>query len=97
MIDNTKKVMELVKQIGLSLKDVTADGKVGWEDLPKMIPILAKLRPAIEGAQLMGPELGKMTDAEITEITALFAEILAIYISAFQKPQPPVVNTVQPL
>jgi hypothetical protein len=86
MIDGTKKVLDLVKTIGLSLKDVMADGKVGWDDLPKMIPILAKVRPAVEGAQVMGKELGAMTDADIAELTGDVAEILAVYISAFQKP-----------
>lgn len=93
-IDGTKKVLELVKQIALSLKDVMSDGKVGWEDLPKLIPILAKLRPAIEGAQVMGSELKDLSDEEIAELMVLVAEVLVIFISAFPKPPVP---TVQPL
>ena len=99
-IDGTKKVLELAKQIGLSLKEVMADGKVGWEDLPKLIPILAKVRPALEGGQVMGSELKELSDAEIVELTGIFAEVLTIYITAFTKVQQtsaPVVPTVQQL
>ena len=88
MLDHTKKVMELAKQIGTSLKDVLADGKIGWEDLPKMVPILAKLLPALESAQFVGPELKDMSEAEIVELTNDFAVVLAIFVSAFrQQPQ----------
>ena len=92
MVDNTRKVLALVQIIADTLKAVVADGKVDWQDLPRLVPILAKVKPALDGAQLVGDELKNMSDADIQLVVLDLTNIVSTLVNAFTKPT----TTVQP-
>lgn len=85
MVDNTRKVLALVQIIADTLKLVVADGKVDWQDLPRLVPILAKLKPALDGAPFVGDELKNLSDDDIQLLVQDLTVIVSTLVNTFNK------------
>jgi len=69
-----KEVIEGLKVIAVTVKKITADGKVNLEDLPHVMSVVAdsaKIVEAFKGLDVAAKEAQTLTEEEAKEIVAL--------------------------
>ena len=83
-IKETLEALEGVKDLAQDVKDVLADGKIGFGDLGvifKLMNQFSVLNAAIQGAGLIGAELKDLDPVEAEVLMAKVNEIVAIFKS----------------
>ena len=67
-IKETKEMLDLGFELAKAGKAALADGKVNFFDLPVIIPVFAKVGPAVDGAAMIPAELGDIDEFESKEL-----------------------------
>ncbi len=68
-VKETKEVLDLALVVESVLREVLADGKIGFLEVLKILKIRSALNPAIEGLAQVPAELKDLDAAEAAELT----------------------------
>lgn len=67
-IKNTLEVFDTLDALAKAVLDAKADGKVNYLDAPKLGPVVSAALKAVDGSELVVPELKELDEKEIATI-----------------------------
>jgi hypothetical protein len=73
-IKETKELVGFGLHLASAIKDAMDDGKMNILDFPKFFKVLKKLKPALDGIEMIPSELKDLDDAEKAELMAAFQD-----------------------
>lgn len=82
---NTLELIELGRVAGVTVSEVLEDGKVGITDLPKLVKLIAPLKNAIEGLNLLVDEVKDIDAEEAKTVLEAVVNMTAAWAPIFTK------------
>ena len=66
----TEEVLDFMDETADQIQAAASDGKLNWQDLPKLLKVVKKINPALKNIKQVWPEMKDLDDAEISIMMA---------------------------